>query len=57
MKLAGFENEIILLSLLAVPVMFYLYSKVLTKKKKAAIQFSNLSYIKSCNWRQEKNKT
>ena len=47
MKLAGFENEIILLSLLAVPVMFYLYSKVLTKKKKAAIQFSNLSYIKS----------
>ena len=37
----------ILLFLLAVPVMFYLYSRVLTKKKKAAIQFSNLSYIKS----------
>ena len=45
--MAGFENELILISLLAVPVIFYLYSKVLTKKKKAAIQFSNLSYIKS----------
>ena len=45
--MAGFENELILLSLLAVPAIFYLYNKVLTKKKKAAIQFSNLSYIKS----------
>ena len=45
--MAGFENEFILLSLLAVPAIFYLYNKVLTKKKKAAIQFSNLSYIKS----------
>lgn len=47
MKMAGFDNQYVLIFLLAIPVLFYLYSKVLTKKKKAAIQFSNLSYIKS----------
>lgn len=47
MGMAGFENEFILIFLLFVPVLFYLYNKVLTTKKKAAIQFSNLSYIKS----------
>jgi Ca-activated chloride channel family protein len=45
--LAGFENEIVLVFLLAIPGLFYLYHKVLVKKKKAAIQFSNLSYLKS----------
>ncbi len=45
--MAGFENQFILIFLLFIPVLFYLYNKVLTKKKKAAIKFSNLSYIKS----------
>lgn len=45
--MAGFDNEFILIFLLFIPGIFYVYNKILTKKKKAAIQFSNLSYIKS----------
>ena len=45
--MAGFENELVLVFLLVIPGLFYLYHKVLVKKKKAAIQFSNLSYLKS----------
>ena len=45
--MAGFDNQFILIFLLLIPILFYLYNKVLIKKKKAAIQFSNLSYIKS----------
>ncbi|MCV0366211.1 MAG: VWA domain-containing protein [Nitrosopumilus sp.] len=45
--MAGFDNSYILIFLLAIPGLFYIYNKILTKKKKAAIQFSNLSYIKS----------
>ena len=45
--MVGFENQLVLVFLLAIPGLFYLYHKVLVKKKKAAIQFSNLSYLKS----------
>ena len=54
--MAGFDNQIILLLLLLLPGLFYLYNKVLTKKKKAAIQFSNLSYIKSAMGSKKKTK-
>jgi Ca-activated chloride channel family protein len=54
--MAGFENQIILLFLLLIPVLFYLYNKVLIKKKKAAIKFSNLSYIKSALGDKKKTK-
>lgn len=45
--MAGFDNQYVLVFLLIIPLLFYVYNKVLTKKKKAAIQFSNLSFIKS----------
>ncbi|MCE9653017.1 MAG: VWA domain-containing protein [Nitrosarchaeum sp.] len=45
--MAGFENQLVLIFLLVIPILFYVYRKILVKKKKAAIQFSNLSYIKS----------
>ena len=54
--MAGFDNQIILLLLLLLPGLFYLYNKVLTKKKKAAIRFSNLSYIKSAMGSKKKTK-
>lgn len=54
--MAGFENQFILFFLLLVPVLFYLYNKVLTKKKKAAIKFSNLSYVKSALGNKKKTK-
>ncbi|MFQ5782471.1 MAG: VWA domain-containing protein [Nitrosopumilus sp.] len=54
--MAAFDNPFILIFLLAIPVLFYLYNKILTKKKKAAIQFSNLSYIKSAIGDKKKTK-
>lgn len=54
--MAAFDNPFTLIFLLAIPVLFYLYNKILTKKKKAAIQFSNLSYIKSAIGDKKKTK-
>ena len=54
--MAGFANELFLLFLLAVPASFYLYNKVLTKKKKAAIQFSTLSFVKSAMGNKKRTK-
>jgi len=54
--MSGFDNQFILLFLLFIPVLFYLYNKILIKKKKAAIQFSNLSYIKSALGNKKKTK-
>lgn len=54
--MAGFDNQFILIFLLLIPGLFYLYNKILTKKKKAAIQFSNLSYIKSAIGDKKKTK-
>lgn len=45
--MAGFGSPYMLVFLIAVPIMFYLYKKVLEKKKHEAIKFSNLSFIKS----------
>ena len=55
-SMAEFENQFILLFLLLVPVLFFVYNKILTKKKKAAIKFSNLSYIKSAIGNKKKTK-
>lgn len=54
--MAAFDNPLILIFLLTIPGLFYLYNKILTKKKKAAIQFSNLSYIKSAIGDKKKTK-
>ena len=45
--MATFNNELALLFLLLIPGLFILYNRILVKKKKAAIQFSNLAFIKS----------
>ena len=45
--MAGFSSPWILLFLVVVPASFYLYRKVIEKKKKDAITFSSLGYIKS----------
>ncbi|MEJ2261759.1 MAG: BatA domain-containing protein [Nitrosopumilaceae archaeon] len=54
--MAGFSNELILIFLALIPGLFYLYYKFLAKKKKAAIQFSNLSYVKSAIGNNKKTK-
>ena len=45
--MAGFDNEILLVFLGVIPILFYVYSKILQRRKKAAIRFSSLSYVKS----------
>lgn len=54
--MAGFDNSFILLFLLVIPGLIYLYQKILGKKRKAALQFSNLSYIKSAMGNKKKSK-
>jgi Ca-activated chloride channel homolog len=45
--MAGFETPWILALLMLVPLLFYWYKRVIEKKKKDAIKFSNIEFIKS----------
>lgn len=45
--MAGFETPWILAFLLIIPILYVLYKKILEKKKKDAIKFSNIAFIKS----------
>ena len=45
--MAGFNSEIILIFLVVLPISYLLYKKIITGKKKEAIKFSNLAFIKS----------
>jgi len=47
MILAGFDSQIVLIALLVIPGLYFLYYKIISKKKKEAIKFSNLEFIKS----------
>jgi len=43
----SFDNAWVLIFLLGIPVLFYLHNKILRKKKRQAMKFSSLSFIKS----------
>ncbi len=45
--MAGFGTPWVLLFLVAVPLLVYIYFRVIRKRRKAAIKFSNLGFIKS----------
>lgn len=45
--MAGFETPWVLIFITAMPIIYYFYKKIIDKKKKDAIKFSNLSFIKS----------
>ena len=47
MILSGFYSQIVLIALLILPGLYFLYRKVISKKKKEAIKFSNLEFIQS----------
>lgn len=47
MILAGFDSELVLIALIVIPGLYFLYYKVSIKKKKEAIKFSNLAFLKS----------
>ncbi len=45
--MTGFDHPWVLFFLISVPVLFYAYLRVIRNRKKAAIKFSNLGFIKS----------
>jgi len=45
--MAGFESSWVLVFLLCVPAAYYFYNKVTLKKRRDAIKFSNIGFIKS----------
>lgn len=54
--MAGFNSEIILVFLIILPISYVIYKKVITGKKKEAIKFSNLAFIKSAIGNTKKSK-
>ncbi len=55
--MAGFETVWVLVFLVVIPALYYVYKRVIKKKKKAAIKFSNIGFIKSAlgNKRSKRN--
>ena len=45
--MAGFDSGHVLLALLAMPGLYLLYARVLSRKKREAIKFSSLAFVKS----------
>lgn len=45
--MAGFESSYLLVFLACIPALYVLYRRVLAHKKRAAMQFSSMSYLKS----------
>lgn len=54
--MAGFDSELVLLALVAIPGLYILYSKISSRKKKEAIKFSNLAFIKSAIGNKKKSR-
>jgi len=54
--MAGFDSPLILVFLIAIPILFYLYKTIIDKKKKDAIKFSNIGFIKSALGDKKKSK-
>ena len=54
--MAGFDSEIILVFLVVLPVSYFIYKKILSRKKREAIKFSNLAFIKSAIGNTKKSK-
>ena len=54
--MAGFSNSWILLFLILIPIIYFLYRKIIQKKKKDAIKFSNIGFIKSALGNKKKSK-
>lgn len=57
--MAGFTNPWTLIFLLIIPITYYLYKIILQKKKRQAMKFSNISFLKSAlgNSKSRRNQT
>lgn len=54
--MAGFSSSWILLFLIFIPIIYYFYKKILKRKKRDAIKFSNIGFIKSALGNKKKSK-
>ena len=54
--MAGFSHPWVLWFLLVIPFLIYYYKKVLSKRKRDAIKFSNIAFIKSALGNKKKSK-
>jgi Ca-activated chloride channel family protein len=55
MMLSGFDSQIVLIALLILPGLYFLYRKIISKKKMEAIKFSNLEFVKSAEANKRKS--
>lgn len=54
--MAGFQSSWVLIFLFSIPALFYIYKKIIDKKRKDAIKFSNIGFIKSALGDRKKSK-
>ena len=54
--MSGFDSEFVLIALLIMPALYFLYQQIISKKKKEAIKFSNLEFIKSAETNRRKSR-
>lgn len=54
--MAGFSSSWVLIFLAFIPILYYFYKKIIQKKKKDAIKFSNIGFIKSALGDKKKSK-
>jgi len=54
--MAGFSTSWVLIFLVFIPILYYFYKKIIQKKKKDAIKFSNIGFIKSALGDKKKSK-
>lgn len=54
--MAGFDDPFILFALLSIPVLFIIYKKLIMKRRKEAMKFSHIGFIKSALGDKKKSK-
>jgi len=54
--MVGFSSSWVLIFLVFIPLLYYFYKKIIQKKKKDAIKFSNIGFIKSALGDKKKSK-
>ena len=54
--MAGFDDPLVLLGLIAIPILFILYKRIVAKKRQEAMKFSHIGFIKSALGDKKKTK-
>jgi len=54
--MAGFDDPLVLLALIAIPLLFVVYKRIIAKKRQEAMKFSHIGFIKSALGDKKKTK-